>query len=149
MQVAALVEHFLGEATTAERYSGRRGAAFGLAGLVKGLGISALKKHGIMDGIKSAMDVKSPLIAKEGALMAVECLCGKLGRMFEPYIITFLPSLLAAFGDPKEEVRPEALLRRHPLLPPSACTLPCPTTIDVEAAMPAPATSGLLPPLPL
>lgn len=38
-------------------------------------------------------------------MMAVECLCRKLGRMFEPYIIAILPVLLAAFGDPKAEVR--------------------------------------------
>lgn len=105
-QVATLVQYFLTTATEGERYSQRRGAAFGLAGLVKGLGISALKKQGVMDAIKGAVDVKSTAQAKEGGLMLVECLCMKLGRMFEPYLIAVLPLLLAAFGDGKAEVRP-------------------------------------------
>jgi HEAT repeat protein len=104
-QVSDLVKHFLTSMTDGELYSVRRGAAFGLAGLVKGLGISALKRQGIMDAIKAAVDAKSAAQAKEGGLMAVECLCTKLGRMFEPYIISILPVLLAAFGDPKAEVR--------------------------------------------
>jgi hypothetical protein len=33
-------------------FSDRRGAAFGLAGVVKGLGISALKGYGIIDALK-------------------------------------------------------------------------------------------------
>jgi hypothetical protein len=108
-RVTDLVQYFLSTMTEGERYSLRRGAAFGLAGLVKGLGISALKKYGIVEAIKGAVDVKSRVNAKEGGLMAVECLCMKLGRMFEPYIITILPVLLAAFGDSKVEVWPDLL----------------------------------------
>jgi hypothetical protein len=104
-QVAELVKYFLETATKDERYSQRRGAAFGLAGLVKGLGIAALKKLGIMDAIKGAVDVKSGVVAKEGGLMLMECMCLKLGRMFEPYLISVLPLLLSAFGDPATEVR--------------------------------------------
>jgi hypothetical protein len=104
-QVAELVKYFLETATQDERYSQRRGSAFGLAGLVKGLGIASLKKQGIMDAIKGAVDVKSTPVAKEGGLMVMECLCMKLGRMFEPYLISVLPLLLSAFGDLKPEVR--------------------------------------------
>ena len=113
--VTELVQHFLTLLTTGEKYGLRRGAAFGIAGLVKGLGISALKRQGIMDALKAAVDTKSDVHAKEGGLMAVECLCSTLGRLFEPYIISVLPLLLAAFGDAKSEVR-SCVLAAHLLL---------------------------------
>ena len=100
-----LVQYFLEALTKGATYGRRRGAAYGLAGLVRGTRISALKKQGIMDAIKAATDTKSDKPAKEGGLMAIECLCSKLGRMFEPYIITVLPMLLAAFSDGSQEVR--------------------------------------------
>ena len=103
--LAELVQYFLETLTQGGTYGQRRGAAYGLAGLVKGMGISALKKQGIMDAIKAATDTKSEKRAKEGGLMAIECLCSKLARMFEPYIITVLPMLLAAFSDGSQEVR--------------------------------------------
>lgn len=43
--------------------------------------------------------------AREGALLAFECLVEKLGRLFEPYVIHILPMLLVAFGDGDPSVR--------------------------------------------
>jgi hypothetical protein len=40
--------------------------------------------------------------------MAFECLCEKLGRLFEPYVIHTLPLLLSAFGDSAPAVREAA-----------------------------------------
>ena len=37
-----------------EKYGERRGAAFGLAGVVKGFGITSLKKYGIVSVIRDA-----------------------------------------------------------------------------------------------
>lgn len=58
----------------------RRGAAFGLAGVIKGLGVSAINKFGTMDTLKEALDDQKSAEAREGALFAFECLCEKLGR---------------------------------------------------------------------
>lgn len=58
----------------------RRGAALGLAGIVKGLGISAINGYGILDALKAAMDDQGNAGAREGALLALECLCASLGR---------------------------------------------------------------------
>lgn len=44
-----------------------------------------------------------------GALCAFECLSEKLGRLFEPYVIHILPSLLTAFGDSSPQVRESAV----------------------------------------
>lgn len=51
-----------------------------MAGMVKGLGISAINGCGILDALKAAMDDQSNAGAREGALLALECLCEKLGR---------------------------------------------------------------------
>jgi hypothetical protein len=40
--------------------------------------------------------------------MAFECLCERLGRLFEPYVIHTLPLLLSAFGDAAPAVRDAA-----------------------------------------
>lgn len=44
----------------------RRGAAFGLAGLVKGLGIMAMKNYNIMDSLKTAVEDKKEANARCG-----------------------------------------------------------------------------------
>lgn len=45
---AALVTRLLDRMMKSEKYGERRGAAFGLAGVVKGFGISCLKKYRIV-----------------------------------------------------------------------------------------------------
>lgn len=44
----ALVSRLLDQLMKSDKYGERRGAAFGLAGVVKGFGISSLKKYGIV-----------------------------------------------------------------------------------------------------
>ena len=103
------VTSLLSTLTTTPSYAVRRGAAFGLAGLVKGLGISSLKQHGVMDRLKCAVEGKAKgeqtSNAREGALHAFELLCEVLGRLFEPYIITILPLLLQCVADGSGGVR--------------------------------------------
>lgn len=105
--VEATVQRLLDRALRGASYGDRRGAAFGLAGAVKGLGLSSLKSYGIMDALKAGVEEKDPA-AREGALCSFECLSDKLGRLFEPYVISILPTLLKAFGDPSPAVRDAA-----------------------------------------
>ena len=102
--VANLLQKCLG----GETYGDRRGAAYGLSGCVKGLGLSSLKSYGIMESLKNGVENKKDQNAREGALIAFECLSGKLGRLFEPYVIQILPMLLSSLGDGKAEVREAA-----------------------------------------
>ena len=57
-----------------ESYAERRGAAFGLAGVVKGLGIPTLKSLGIMIKLQEAVESKAKgeatVNSREGALQA-------------------------------------------------------------------------------
>ena len=54
---------------------------------VKGLGMGSLKGFGVMDAMKAAVEDKKSPAAREGALMAFELLCTRLGRLFEPYVV--------------------------------------------------------------
>ena len=72
---------------------------------MKGLGISSLKAYGIMDALKVAVENKKEPLAREGALFAFEALSERLGRLFEPYVISILPMLLICFGDTVPSVR--------------------------------------------
>lgn len=103
--VQAVINRLLERALKAPKYGDRRGAGFGLAGVVKGLGISSLKAYGVMDALKAGIEDKTSADSREGALSAFECLSEKLGRLFEPYVIHVLPMLLVCFGDTSPAVR--------------------------------------------
>mmetsp|Transcript_36317 Transcript_36317/g.82796 ORF Transcript_36317/g.82796 Transcript_36317/m.82796 type:complete len:2659 (-) Transcript_36317:74-8050(-) len=103
-----LLSGLLDQLLTAEAYADRRGAAYGLGGVVKGLGISALKQFDVMNELQSACGDKKSERRREGALFAFECLSDTLGRLFEPYVIHILPLLLNCCGDTQTAVREAA-----------------------------------------
>ncbi|CAO3648342.1 unnamed protein product [Cunninghamella blakesleeana] len=103
--VPSIVEGLLKKLYGAEKYAQRRGAAYGLAGVVKGRGITALKECNIMTSLKDAVDNKRNYQYRQGALFAFETLSGTLGRLFEPYIIQIIPLLLVCFSDTNMDVR--------------------------------------------
>ena len=100
-----LVEKLLNTLLNTENFGERKGAAYGLAGLVKGLGILALKNLEIMPKLTEALQDKKNHRYREGSLLALSQLCAMLGRLFEPYIIHVLPHLLLCFGDSNQYVR--------------------------------------------
>ncbi|KAI4338617.1 hypothetical protein MLD38_023653 [Melastoma candidum] len=103
-----LVTRLLDKLLRSDKYGERRGAAFGLAGVVKGFGISSLKKYGIITVLREGLADRNSAKCREGSLMAFECLCEKLGRIFEPYVIQMLPLLLVSFSDQVVAVREAA-----------------------------------------
>ncbi|CDZ97184.1 Protein containing adaptin N-terminal region [Phaffia rhodozyma] len=88
-----------------EKYAERRGAAYGVAGVVKGRGLSALKEFSLIDQLTEAAKDKEDFKVRQGALLAFETLSATLGRLFEPYVVNILPLLLNAFGDTSADVR--------------------------------------------
>ncbi|GBP56848.1 eIF-2-alpha kinase activator GCN1 [Eumeta japonica] len=107
-EVPGIVNKLMKQLLTAEKYGDRKGAAYGIAGIVKGLGILALKQLDIMTKLTEAIQEKKNYKYREGALFAFEMLCLKLGRLFEPYIVHVLPHLLMCFGDGSQYVRAAA-----------------------------------------
>lgn len=63
-----LVSGLLNRLMKSDKYGERRGAAFGLAGVVKGFGISCLKKYGITTVLREGLEDRyatqlSPLLS--------------------------------------------------------------------------------------
>lgn len=83
----------------------RRGAAYGISGLVKGVGIKALSDFDIIRTLSDAADDKKNAQRRESVSFAFECLSTSLGRYFEPYVIEVLPIILKSLGDSSTEVR--------------------------------------------
>ncbi|KAG0169361.1 translational activator of GCN4 [Apophysomyces sp. BC1015] len=103
--VPTICESLLHKLFHGEKYAQRRGAAYGLAGVVKGRGITALKECNVMATLKEAVDNKKTYQFRQGALFAFETLSATLGRLFEPYIIQIIPLLLVCFSDSNMDVR--------------------------------------------
>ena len=99
--VAQLVEQLFG----AKQFATRRGAAYGLAGVIQGRGLSALRQFRLMSTLASATENKKSVEHRQGAMFAYEILSTMLGRTFEPYVVEILPQLLACFGDVSPLVR--------------------------------------------
>lgn len=100
-----LVSRLLKRLMHSDKYGERRGAAFGLAGVAKGFGVSCLKKYGIVAVLQESLEDRNSAKSREGALLGFECLCEKLGKLFEPYVIQILPLLLGSFSDQVAAVR--------------------------------------------
>ncbi|XP_045785525.1 eIF-2-alpha kinase activator GCN1 isoform X2 [Maniola jurtina] len=106
--IPTIVNKLLKQLLTAEKYGDRKGAAYGIAGIIKGLGILSLKQLDVMGKLTEAIQEKKNYKYREGALFGFEMLCCKLGRLFEPYIVHVLPHLLLCFGDSSQYVRAAA-----------------------------------------
>ncbi|KAL8830579.1 MAG: hypothetical protein Q9170_005670 [Blastenia crenularia] len=108
-EVAGYVQGMLDQLLQGKKYAARRGAAYGLAGVISGRGLSALREYRIMSTLRSALEDKKDQNHREGALMAYELMSLILGRTFEPYIIQIVPQLLNGFGDSAADVREACL----------------------------------------
>lgn len=89
---------------SAKKVSSRRGAAYGIAGLVKGSGIKSLSSYDIIRTLTDAAEEKDT-VKRESVSIAFETLSRSLGKYFEPYVLEILPIILKSLGDPVPEVR--------------------------------------------
>ncbi|XP_019853006.1 PREDICTED: eIF-2-alpha kinase activator GCN1 isoform X2 [Amphimedon queenslandica] len=110
------IDSLLNKLFTSPVYSQRRGAAYGLAGIVKGLGIPSLKKYNVTPRLQSALTNKKDYKEREGGLFAFEAFCDMLGKLYEPYVVHLLPDLLLAFGDGNKYVREAAQLAARTIM---------------------------------
>jgi len=105
LRLPDLVGQLFNELFDSPKYPQRRGAAYGLAGVIKGIGIGGMKEYNVMARLKSASEEKKRYEARQGVMFAFETLSTALGRLFEPYITFVLPLLLTFFGDSIVDVR--------------------------------------------
>lgn len=108
-ETATYIQEMLDQLLQSKQYAARRGAAYGLAGIVHGRGISTLREFRIMPKLSDAAGNKKDQNARQGAVLAFELLSQILGRIFEPYTIEIVPQLLTSFGDPSIDVREACL----------------------------------------
>ena len=108
-KISEYIQLVLDQLLQSKKYAVRRGAAYGLAGIVGGKGISALREYRIMSTLKAAIENKRDQNQRQGALFAYELFSLLLSRTFEPYIIQIVPQLLMSFGDPTADVREACL----------------------------------------
>ena len=108
-QASHYLQQMVNDTLHAKKYAARRGAAYGLAGIVKGKGISIMKETRLLSSLRSATENKKDLNERQGAYLAYELLSHLLGRVFEPYVIQIVPQLLAGFGDASGDVREACL----------------------------------------
>ncbi|KAF2819606.1 ARM repeat-containing protein [Ophiobolus disseminans] len=108
-ELSAYVEKIMEQLLQSKKYASRRGAAYGLAGIVRGKGLGVLKEYRIMSTLKGAADNKKEVNQRQGVFLAYELLSLILGRLFEPYVIQLVPQFLAGFGDTSTDVREACL----------------------------------------
>lgn len=108
-QTSEFVQAVMNQLLSSKKFAARRGGAYGLAGIVKGRGISALREFRIMSSLKAATENKKDPNHRQAALFAYELLATILGPVFEPYIIQIVPQLLSSFGDATTDVREACL----------------------------------------
>ncbi|KAI1957719.1 translational activator of GCN4 [Ophidiomyces ophidiicola] len=108
-EISFYIETLIDQLLHSKKYASRRGAAYGLAGVVHGKGISSLREFRIMSQLKDASENKKEPNERQGALLSFELFSSILGRVFEPYIIQIVPQLLVGFSDPLIDVRDACL----------------------------------------
>lgn len=106
-RIETILNSLLHDCLHGNSLAARRGSAYGLSAVVKGSGIMVLKKYEIVKRLEESCSNGSAN-SKEGALFAIELLSNRLGLLFEPYVITLLPSLLRSFSDGSDHVRSAA-----------------------------------------
>lgn len=106
---SSYVQEMLDQLLQTKNYATQRGAAYGLAAIVSGRGVSTLREFQIMSHLKEATENKKEPHQRQGAVLAYELFATILGRTFEPYVIQIVPQLLALFGDMSIDVREACL----------------------------------------
>ncbi|KAG5725284.1 Translational activator gcn1 [Termitomyces sp. T112] len=104
-RLASLVDDLMDDLFNSPKYATRRGAAYGLAGVLKGTGIGGMKEFDVISRLRTATEDKKRYEPRQGVMFAFETLSNALGRLFEPYITYVLPLLLSLFGDGATDVR--------------------------------------------
>ncbi|WFD24695.1 translational activator of GCN4 [Malassezia equina] len=103
--IRAITDALFVDLLRGESYATRRGAAYGLAGVVQGRGVCAMRDLHVLGRLEEAMADTSTTRPRQGALFALEMLASRLQVLLEPYVGKLLEHLLVCFGDTHADVR--------------------------------------------
>lgn len=68
-----MIQRLMQQLLESDKYAERKGAAYGLAGLVKGLGILSLKQQEMMAALTDAIQDKKNFRRREGGCPGARC----------------------------------------------------------------------------
>lgn len=103
--IRAITDALFVDLLRGDSYATRRGAAYGLAGVVQGRGVCAMRDLQVLGRLEEAMADTSTTRPRQGALFALEMLASRLQVLLEPYVGGLLEHLLVCFGDTHADVR--------------------------------------------
>jgi len=103
--IRAITDALFVDLLRGDSYATRRGAAYGLAGVVQGRGVCAMRELQVLGRLEEAMADTSTTRPRQGALFALEMLASRLQVLLEPYVGGLLEHLLVCFGDTHADVR--------------------------------------------
>ncbi|KAH6885450.1 translational activator GCN1, partial [Coprinopsis sp. MPI-PUGE-AT-0042] len=90
-RLPSLVDQLFQDLFQGEKYAIRRGAAYGIAGVIKGTGITGMREFDVLRRLQTAAEDKKQFQSRQGVMFLLETLSTTLGRLFEPYITHVLP----------------------------------------------------------
>lgn len=109
---AGHVQEFISDLTQklgeADSLAKRKGAAYGLAGLICGSGIAAIADYDVIRDLAEMSEDKKNPPKRQGVQFSFETFSLMLGVLFEPYAIEVMPLILTALGDSSPDVRAAA-----------------------------------------
>ncbi|KAL4445680.1 hypothetical protein ABPG74_006231 [Tetrahymena malaccensis] len=87
----------------------KKGQAYLVAGLIKGLGVNSIEQLNIFKYIDEDLEQKKDGQQKESILTLIICFLDVLGRVFEPYVSRVIKVLMHFFAETNETIKDLAL----------------------------------------
>ncbi|KAG5481373.1 hypothetical protein LSCM4_07084 [Leishmania orientalis] len=91
------VEKCLKQAIHSGSYIKKKAHAWGLVGVIKGLGLTSLRRYNVMDILRKSAHEKH--VERSGVMVLLEVLCSEMSPLFEPYALSMATELLEAVAD--------------------------------------------------
>ncbi|KEG15173.1 hypothetical protein DQ04_00161130 [Trypanosoma grayi] len=96
------VEKCLKQTIHSGSYIKKKAHAYGLVGVLQGLGLPSLRRYNIMETMQSMMREKQA--ERSGAMVLLEALSEVMGAKFEPYALAMCSGLLEGIADKDQKV---------------------------------------------
>lgn len=91
------VEKCLKQCIHSGSYIKKKAHAWGLVGVIKGLGLTSLRRYNVMTILRKSAQEKQ--VERSGVMVLLEVLCSEMAALFEPYALSMATELLEAVAD--------------------------------------------------